>query len=82
MACAAAQEDFCPSALVALPLGLSCGFRLTSVCGPPTEVCSRGCPGGRGSAPVRAGHGGGMIAWVAGALVVTGAQESQRSRTL
>ena len=40
MACAAAQRDFHSSSLVALPLGLSFGFSPTSVCVPPSGICS------------------------------------------
>ncbi|KAJ8781437.1 hypothetical protein J1605_007697 [Eschrichtius robustus] len=41
---AASRRDFSSSSLVALPLGLSCGFSPTSVCVPPTGICSSGCP--------------------------------------
>lgn len=43
-----------------LPLGHSCGFSPISVCGPPTVVCSWGCPRALRSAPVRTGHEVGM----------------------
>ena len=52
------------------------GFRLWlyfhSACGSSTGVCSWGCPGGLGFAPVRARGGGGAAAWVAGALAAPG----------
>ena len=54
------------SSLATLPLGFNCGFISTSACGWSTGVCSRGCPGGLGFAPVRARCGGGAAAWVAG----------------
>ena len=37
-------------------------------------VCSWGCPGGLGFAPVRASYGGGAAAWVAGVLTAPGTQ--------
>ena len=40
---AAARRDFSSPSIVTQPLGLSCGFSPTSICGPPTGVCSRGC---------------------------------------
>ena len=66
-------KDFHSSSLVAPPLWLSCGFSPTSVCGPPTEVCSQGCPGALRSALVRTGLRRGTAAWVVGALAATGA---------
>ena len=65
-----------------------CGFISISECGSSTGVCSWGCPGGLGSAPVRARCGGGAAAWVAGVLAAPGTQgswwlsrqEMQRSR--
>ena len=56
----------------------NCGFISTSVCGSPTGVCSWGCPGGLGSAPVRARCGGGAAAWVTGVLTAPGTQEGWR----
>jgi len=41
-----------------------------------TGVCSRGCPGGLGSAPVSSRCGGGAAAWVAGALAAPSTQGS------
>ena len=38
----------------------------SSTCGSSTGVCSWGCPGGFGFAPVRARCGGGAPAWLAG----------------
>ncbi|KAJ8781378.1 hypothetical protein J1605_007818 [Eschrichtius robustus] len=49
----AVRRHFSSSSLVTRPLGRSCGFSPTSVCGLPTGICSRGCkstevhPGGR-----------------------------------
>ena len=42
------------SSLSTLALGFNCGFTSTSACGSLTGVCSWGCPGGCGSALVRA----------------------------
>ena len=42
------------SSLSTLALGFNCGFTFTSACGSLTGVCSWGCPGGCGSALVRA----------------------------
>ena len=47
-------ESLGSSSLVTLPLGFNCGFISTSACGSSTGVCSWGCPGGLGFAPVRA----------------------------
>ena len=57
-------------------LGFYCGFISTSGFGLSTGVCSWGCPGGLGFAPVRARWGGGPAAWVAGALAAPGTQGS------
>ena len=46
-------EGFGSSSLTTLPLGFNCGFISTSACGSSTGVCSWGCPGGLGFAPVR-----------------------------
>ena len=62
---AATRRDFSSSSLDAWPLGLSCGFSPTSVCGPLTRVCSRGYPGE--PAPTQAGGGGGGDRRVMGA---------------
>jgi len=59
-------EGFASFSLATLPLGFNCGFTSTSVCGSSTGVCSWGCPGGLGFAPVRVKCGGGAAAWVAG----------------
>ena len=48
-------EDLGWSSLVTLPLGFNYGFIFTSGYGSFTGVCSWGCPGGLGSAPVRTG---------------------------
>ena len=69
-------EGFGSSSLATLPLGFSCGFISTSACGSFTGVCSWGCPGGLGFAPVRARSGSGAAAWVAGNLTVPGIQGS------
>ena len=67
---------FGSSSLATLLLGFNCGFISTSACGSSTGVCSRGCPGGLRFAPVRAKCGGGVAAWVAGALAAPGTQGS------
>ena len=64
------------SSLVTLPLGFNCGFISTSACGSSSGVCSQGCPGGLGSAPVRARCGGGGAAWLAGVLAAPDTQGS------
>ena len=51
-------EGFGSSSLATLPLGFNCGFISTSAHGSSTGVCSWGCPGGLGFAPVRARCGG------------------------
>ena len=56
--CTAARRGFKFSSLFAWPLGLNCGFSLTSACGPPTGSCSQGCPGAHESTLVRRGPGG------------------------
>ena len=71
-------EGFGSSSLATLPLGFNYGFISTSVCGSSTGVCSRGCPGGLGFAPVRAMYGGDAAAWVAGVLAAPGIQGSWR----
>ena len=70
------SEGFGSSSLSTLPLGFNCGFISSSACGLSTRVCSRGCPGGLGSAPVRARCGGGAAAWVVGVLAAPGTQGS------
>ena len=45
-------------------------------CESSTGICSWGCPGGLGCAPVRARCGGVTAAWVAGALAAPGIQGS------
>ena len=55
-------------------LGFNCGFISTSACGSSIGVCSWGCPGGVGFAPVRARCGGGAAAWVSGVLAAPGNQ--------
>ena len=67
-------EGFGSSFLAILPLGFNCGFISTSACGSSTGVCSWGCPGGLGFAPVKARCGGGAAAWVAGFLAAPGTQ--------
>ena len=47
-------EGFGSSSLATVSLGFNCGFISTSACGSFTGVHSWGCPGGLGSAPVRA----------------------------
>ena len=61
-------EGFGSSSLASLPLDFNCGFISSSTHGSSTGVCSSGCPGGLGFAPVRARCGGGAAAWVTGAL--------------
>ena len=70
-------KSFWSSSLITLPLGFNCGFISTSACSLSTGVCSWGCPGGLGSAPVRARCGRGTAAWVMGTSVVSGMQQSQ-----
>ena len=67
-------EGFGSSSFVTLPLGFNCGFISTSARGSSTGVCSWGCPGGLGSAPVRARCGGGAAAWVTGVPAAPGTQ--------
>ena len=71
-------EGFASSSLATLPLGFTCGFISTSACGSSTGICSWGCPGGLGFAPVRARCGGGAGAWVAGVLAAPGTQGAWR----
>ena len=66
-------EGFWSSSLTTLPLGLNCGFISTSACGLPSGICSWGCPGGLGSAPVRA-RCGAAAAWLAGTLAAPSVQ--------
>ena len=73
------QKGFHSSYLIIPPLELNCGFIPTSTCGSSTGVCSWGCPGGLGSAPVRTRCGGGMATWIAGTLAAPGVQGSQPS---
>ena len=67
-------EGFGSSSLATLSLGFNCGFISTSAWGSSTGVCSWGCPGGLGFAPVRARCGGGAAAWVSGVLAAPGTQ--------
>ena len=69
-------EGFGSYSLATLSLGFNCGFISTSACGLSTGVCSRGCPGGLGFAPVRARCGGGAAAWVAAVLEAPSTQGS------
>ena len=69
-------EGFGSYSLATLPLGFNYGFISTSACGLSTGVCSWGCPGGLGFAPVRARCGGGTAAWVAEVLASPGTQGS------
>ena len=71
-------EGFGSSCLAILPLGFNCGFISTSACGSSIGVCSWGCPGGLGFAPLRARGGAGADTWVAGVLAVPGAQGNWR----
>ena len=68
-------EDLGSSSLATLPLSFNCDFISTSACGWFTRVCSWGCPGGLGPAPVKARCGGGKAAWVAEILAAPGTQE-------
>ena len=76
-------EGFGSSSLDTLPLGFNRGlFPLLHV-GCPLGFCSWGCPGGLGSAPVRARDGHGAAAWLAGVLeACLGQQEIQCSRRI
>ena len=69
-------ERFGSSSSTTLPLGFTCGFISTSACGSSTGVCSWGCPGGLGSAPMSAKCGDGAAAWVMGVLAAWGTQGS------
>ena len=69
-------EGFGSSSLATLPLDFNCGFIFTSACGFSTGVCSWGCPGGLGSAPVRARCGGHIVAWASGVLAAPRTQGS------
>ena len=71
-------ECFGSSSSATLPLGFSCGFISTSICGFSTGVGSWGCPGGLGSVPVKARCGGGTAAWVTGVLAAPGTQGDWR----
>ena len=51
-----------------------------SLCESSTEVCSRGCPGGLGSAPVRTGCEGGVAACIVGIPAAPSAQGSEHLR--
>ena len=64
------------SSLAKLLLVFNCGFISISACGSSTEVCSWGCIGGLGSAPVSTRCGGGAATWVAGVLAAPGTQGS------
>ena len=55
---------------------ISPGFQLCFYFHLCTGVCSWGCPGGLGSAPVKARYGGGAAACVAGVLAAPGTQGS------
>ena len=66
-------EGFESSSLATLPLGFNSGFISTSVCGSSTGVCSWGCPGGFGFAPVRARCGGSGSTRYSGELVARAA---------
>ena len=66
--------------LATLPLGFKYGFISTSACGLSTGVCSWGCLGALGFAPVRARCGGGAFAWVTGVLTAPSIQGSWRLR--
>ena len=67
-------EGFGSFSLATLPLGFNYGFISTSTCGRPLRFSSWGCPGGLGSAPVRARCEGGAAAWVTGVLAAPGTQ--------
>jgi len=67
-------EGFGSSSLVTPPLGFNCGFISTSGYGSSTGVCSWGCPGGLGFAPVGARYGGGAAAWFSGVLAAPSTQ--------
>ena len=54
-------EGLGSSSLATLSLGFNCGFISTSACGSSMGVCSWGCPGGLGFAPVGARCGGGEL---------------------
>ena len=67
-------EVFESSSLATLPLGFRYDFISTSAFGWSTRDCFWGCPGGLGSASLRARYRGGVAAWVAGLLAAPGTQ--------
>jgi len=69
-------ESFLSCSLVSLPLELKVVLFQTEF-GLPTEVCSRGCPGGLGTFLVRTRHGVGMVACITETPAVPGMQGSQ-----
>ena len=69
-------EGLGSSSLFTLPLCFNCGFIFISACESSTGVCSWGCPGGLGFAPVRVRCGGGAAPRVAGVLVAPCTQGS------
>ena len=69
-------EGFWSSSLATLPLDFNCDFISTSTCELSTGVCSSACPGGLGSAPVKARWGGGAAAWLTGILAALDTQGS------
>ena len=71
-------KTFGSSSLATPPLHFNYGFISTSPCGLSTGVCSLGCPGGLGFAPVKASCGSGATVWVTGVLAAPGTQGSWR----
>ena len=71
-------EGFGSSSLVTIPLCYNCGFIYTYACESSIGVCSWGCLGVLGSAPVRTRLGHGAAAWITGALGAPGTQGSQQ----
>ena len=71
-------EGFGSSSLATGPPVFNRGFIPTSACGSSIRVCSWGCPGGLGFAPVRARCGGGVAACVPGVLATPGTPRGWR----
>jgi len=71
-------EAFGSSSLATLPLSFNCGFISTSACGSSTGVCSFGCLGGLGFAPVKARWGHGAAVWVTEVMAAPGTQGNWR----
>ena len=69
---------FGSSLLATLPLGFNCSFISSSACGSSSWVCSWGCPGGLGFAPIRVRCEGDAASLIAGVLSAPHIQECWR----